>query len=178
VVQSQLDLGADYFLAIDPGTTESAYVLAWGGEGEMTIVPGRFGKVPNAELLALLVKGSQRSGPFATAGHLVIEMIASYGMPVGAEVFETCVWIGRFIQALELPHSFMYRAAVKHHLCKSSKAKDSNIRQALIDRWGGKDIAIGKKKKPGPLYGISSDVWAALAVAVTFAENPASARGP
>ena len=59
------------------------------------------------------------------------------------------------------------------HLCGSAKAKDSNIRQAIIDRYGGDPKrCIGTKKAPGPLYGISADQWAALALALTAAENP------
>jgi hypothetical protein len=58
---------------------------------------------------------------------------------------------------------------VKLHLCKSTKANDASIRQALIDRYGpGKERAIGTKKAPGPLYGVKADVWAALALAVTW----------
>jgi hypothetical protein len=105
-------------------------------------------------------------------------MIASYGMPVGAEVFETCVWIGRFAERWQhaygyehVPPRMVYRREVKLHLCGSSKAKDPNVRQALIDKWGGKDKAIGKKASPGPLYGLTGDCWAALAVAVTAAET-------
>jgi len=60
------------------------------------------------------------------------------------------------------------RRAVKLALCGDSRAKDANIRQALIDRFGG-SAAIGRKTAPGPLYGISRDVWSALAIAVTFA---------
>ncbi|MBV8782506.1 MAG: hypothetical protein JO353_14005, partial [Phycisphaerae bacterium] len=52
------------------------------------------------------------------------------------------------------------------------RAKDGNIRQALIDRFGPtKERAIGKKKSPGPLYGMSGDCWSALAVAVTYADQ-------
>jgi len=52
------------------------------------------------------------------------------------------------------------------------RAKDANIRQALIDRYGpGKDKAIGQKKTPGPLYGFKSHEWAALAVAVTWMDQ-------
>ena len=78
---------------------------------------------------------------------LVIEMIASYGMPVGKEVFETCVWIGRFIQVgniYQKSNSYIYRKEEKMNLCHSMKAKDSNIRQALIDRFG----PVGTKKNP------------------------------
>lgn len=43
---------------------------------------------------------------------LVIEMIASYGMPVGKEVFETCVWIGRFVELAKIQNidvEYIYR---------------------------------------------------------------------
>lgn len=144
-------------IAIDPGPEESAIVwIAFNG------LPKRFGKFPNGEIIPQFtdaLKGGWH--------HLAIEMIASYGMPVGAEVFETCVWIGRFIEAWGGPFTKIYRREVKSFLCGDSKAKDGNIRQALIDRYGGSS-AIGNKKSPGPLYGITKDVWAALAVAVTW----------
>jgi hypothetical protein len=34
-----------------------------------------------------------------------------------------------------------------------------------------KDRAIGKKKSPGPLYGIKGDQWAALAVALCLGDR-------
>ena len=107
---------------------------------------------------------------------LNIEMIASYGMAVGKEVFETCVWVGRFIEVWEAtgrnhPPELIYRREVKLHLCNSAKAKDANIRQALIDRYGDKQKAIGKKASPGPLYGMAGDCWAALGIAVTVSER-------
>ena len=67
--------------------------------------------------------------------------------------------------------SLVYREDVKLHLCGSPRAKDANIRQALIDRWGGKAEAVGTVKKPGPLYGVKSHAWSALAVAVTALET-------
>ncbi len=137
-------------LAIDPGPTESAW-LKIDSEG----MPATFGHDPNHIVLAVIG---------LHAGPVVIEMIASYGMPVGAEVFETCVWIGRFDPICRA--SFLKRIEIKSHLCHSAKANDSTIRQALIDRFGGSS-AIGRKATPGPLYGITGDVWAALAVAVT-----------
>lgn len=78
---------------------------------------------------------------------LVIEMIASYGMAVGKTVFDTCVWIGRFIEAgiyANVTTEYIYRKDEKINICNSMKAKDSNIRQALIDRFG----IVGTKKNP------------------------------
>lgn len=105
---------------------------------------------------------------------LAIEMIASYGLAVGREVFETCVWIGRFQQAWRQPSDvrLVYRRDVKLHLCGSPRAKDANIRQALIDKVGPQ----GTKKAPGPTYGVRSHAWAALGVAVTVADNRATTQ--
>ena len=78
---------------------------------------------------------------------VAIEMIASYGMAVGKEVFETCVWIGRFKEIAEFNNikvEYIYRKDEKMNICHSMKAKDSNIRQALIDRFG----EVGTKKNP------------------------------
>lgn len=151
-------------LAIDPGNERSAWCIYDHGR------PFAFSIEPNAELLARMLVGDWPH-PMECA-ELAIEMIASYGMPVGREVFETCVWIGRFVQAWGSEHAFVYRKDVKLHLCGQPRAKDANIRQALIDRFGpGKDKAVGTKKQPGPLYGVSSDVWSALAVAVTHSDS-------
>ena len=136
-------------LALDPGTTQSAYVLFDGRRVLDAAI------LPNTQLIEILAAGK------IACDILACEMIASYGMAVGREVFETCVWIGRFTQAHRGPHRLVYRKDVKLHLCNSPRAKDGNIRQALIDKYG----ITGTKKNPGPLFGISSHAWAALAVA-------------
>ena len=40
-----------------------------------------------------------------------------------------------------------------------SPAGVPNIRQALIDRYGGRERAIDAKYLPGPLHAIVRDVW-------------------
>lgn len=137
-------------ICIDPGNTESAYVYT---DTIFSFIKHR--KLPNEELLKIIYENEK---PDIVA----IEMIASYGMPVGKEVFETCLWIGRFIEALGSEKvKLVYRKDIKIHLCGSMKAKDANIRLALIDRFGNP----GTKKNPGFTYGISKDMWSALAVA-------------
>ena len=140
--------------AIDPGPTESAYVI-WDGSHILAK-----GKVPSGSILPLI-------GIHERTSRIVCEMIACYGMAVGAEVFETCVWIGRYLEKAQGQMDRITRGTVKMHLCHSMKAKDSNIRQALIDRLG----APGKKSDPGITFGLSGDMWAALAVAVTHYDN-------
>jgi hypothetical protein len=156
-------------LAIDPGDKKSAYVLYEAGDVL------ECGILENEQLLKRLE--TSRVEWKLTFEHMAIEMVACYGMPVGKTVFDTCVWIGRFIQTCPLPEittTKIYRKDVKIHLCNSMRAKDGNIRQALIDKYpatgGGKIPQIGTKKQPGPLYGVSKDIWSALAVAVTYSE--------
>lgn len=151
-----------FTLAIDPGTEKSQFIM-WSGCS--VVERGHWDNLDLLHKLPELLIG---------ADGVCIEGIASYGMPVGEETFTTCIWIGRFLQKCtdhgKLPE-VVYRKTVKLHLCHNNKAKDGNIRQALIDRFGGKEKAIGRKKAPGPLYGISSHAWAALALAVTFSDT-------
>lgn len=157
-------------IALDPGPVRSAYVELAGD------VPLDGCIIDNEQLVTEYLNGSD-------GWHLVIEMIACYGMPVGKETFETCLWIGRFIQAWGVPKpTLLYRKEIVTNLCGSARAKDSNVRQALIDRYGGKDKAIGRKRSPGPLYGFAGDCWSALAVGVTWLDKyssltPAKAEG-
>ena len=150
-------------LAIDPGNTESAYVLMDGYR------PVDFGKVPNERLKRLICDRGFATWPDVDA----IEMIASYGMAVGREVFETCVWIGRYSLAMELGGTavdFIYRQEVKLNLCGSPRARDANVRQALIDRFATHDMKNGKgtKAKPDWFYGFKADIWQSYAVGCTY----------
>lgn len=148
-------------LAIDPGTTESAWCELVDGK------PVNTSKETNEEVLRQL--RTLQTAPLIGVP-LCIEMVASYGMPVGREVFETVVWIGRFYEAWAARGGevrLIYRKDVKMHLCHSTRANDASIRQALIDKFGGKEKAIGRKATPGPLYGIHGDGWSALAIALT-----------
>ena len=160
-----------YTLAIDPGPAQSGWCLLLGDE----LLDS--GVRPNADMLDFIKHRHFQIYPARVA----IEMIASYGMPVGKEVFETCLWIGRFVQAWRDPDSVLlvYRKDVKMHLCGTVKAKDGNVRQAIIDLYpasgGGATPQIGTKAKPGPLYGVSSHAWPALGVALTVQAQGAQA---
>ena len=137
-----------------------------------------YGKDANDEMRRVIVEWHMNAnlGLLPYLDQIVIEKVESFGMAVGAEVFETVYWSGRFAEAAyPIPVERIGRKAVKMHLCGSMRAKDANIRQALIDRYGGPD-AIGKKASPGPLYGISGDVWSALAVAVTYSDGLATGK--
>lgn len=150
-------------LAIDPGPTESAFVI-WDGERILDK-----GKVENYELLHDIEKGEAY---ISQASCCIIEKVASYGMAVGESVFQTVFWSGRFCQAWGSRGFFdrITRGEVKMHLCHSMKAKDSNIRAALIDRFG----EPGKKASPGITYGLAKDTWAAFGLAVTFYDQETS----
>ena len=153
-------------LAIDPGNTESGWCVIDADDCR----PVAFGKTGNAELLVSAAIGSVKFD------RLVIEMVASYGMPVGAEVFETCVWIGRFYQELSgVPVDLVKRAPVKLHHCHSPKANDATVRQALVDRFakGQRNHGKGTKASPGWFYGFRADVWQAYALAVYAADTAA-----
>jgi hypothetical protein len=151
-------------LCIDPGP-ENSGVVEYDGY-KLGFVSSN---VSNQVLVDDIIRDSK-------ADVMLLEMVASYGMAVGATVFETCVWIGRFGQQFGWNRvKLIYRRDVKLYLCNSLRAKNSNVRQDILDEFprdgGGKTPQIGTKKNPGPLYGVSSHSFSALALGVTFFGN-------
>ncbi len=136
-------------LAIDPGTFQSA-VIIW--DGKRIVFKAIYPNKKVAEYLMVLI--------YDVA---VIEMVACYGMPVGKSVFDTLIWVGRFIEKIDIrgiKQVLVFRRQIKLHFCNSIRAKDSNIRQVLIDRFG----PPGVKKAPGLTYGLRKDMWSAFAI--------------
>ena len=144
-------------LAIDPGPSESGWCLY------------RDGRVLKSGVAANPVLRGAVKHNIEGADVLAIEMVQNFGMPVGAEVFSTCLEIGRYVEAWHDPEAvrLVFRKDVKLLLCGTARAKDPNVRAALIDLIG----PPGTKRDPGPTYGVKSHAWSALAVAVTAAAH-------
>lgn len=145
-------------LAIDVGTTETGFCII----NKETYKPIRFGKISNEDLLDIV-----RNEEYDT---LIYEEFQSYGMPIGVSTITSITWNGRYMQIAldrEKKVDYIYRKEEKMNLCGSMKAKDSNIRQALIDRFG----EVGTKKSKGWFYGFKKDIWAAYAVGITWLDK-------
>lgn len=154
-------------LAIDPGNRESGFVLL----NSTNLFPVRHGKMENNALVDYLDDYIRQY----SVTDLAIEMVESYGMPVGREVFDTVRWIGRFEERYgqQIPYvRLIYRHEEKISICHSAKANDAAIRQALVDRFapGEPNYGKGTKARPGWFYGFKADVWQAYAVGVTYYE--------
>lgn len=152
-------------LAIDPGNVESAYCII----NSETLTPLDFGKCDNQDILEEIIRCFD-------GDIVVVERIAPYGMAVGRDVYETAECWGRFIQKAEdtkKKTGFVYRKDEKLHICGDSRANDTNIRHALIDRFAKHDFKTGKgtKKNPDFFYGFKADIWAAYAVGITYIET-------
>lgn len=78
-----------FLLAIDPGTTHSAYAIICEDYSIMSAA-----KVENSKLLSLVKHGYWHE--------MAIECMESRHVVngvIGAETYDTCYWIGRFMQA-------------------------------------------------------------------------------
>lgn len=156
-------------MAIDPGNMQSAYAFV---SDDYTL--HGFGKVENEKLRQIIYASSQ------DIDNMVIERVSCYGLAVGREVFDTCVWIGRYAEQYKgltgREADGIERVKVKLHICNSSRAKDTNVRQALIDRFATHDFKNGKgtKKDPDTFYGVKADIWAAIGLATTWLDERAN----
>ncbi len=164
----------DIILGIDPGTTQSAWLVLDG----RTILAAAID--PNADVLQLVRGGwaATRDGWSFVFSTVAIERIEPrFGLNVGWSTLLTCEFVGALTEAARpLPVALLRRSVILGHLGVATRGRgdatrtsaDSGVRAALMERWGGE----GSVRKGGPLVGIKTHLWSALSVAVTFAEAP------
>ena len=166
--------GAMLIFAIDPGDKLSAFVVYDTHQRGFL----HKGKVTNEELQQV-IEGIKQS---YWEPYFVIEYPQPIGQPMYTQLVDTIFWIGRFVQQWGRQYTLLDRRHIKKNLCgRASGMGDKNVRAAIISRFsdhpalgGGKQPEIGTKKLPGPLYGVSKDIWAALAVALTYEDDQAN----
>ena len=156
-----------YIIGLDPGNKYTGYCIA-----DEKLKPIMFGKESNDIVMAIFKTTLVEADMISDSYIVAIERVASYGMAVGSEVFETCEWIGRFAQELGhfAPVDYVYRRDEKKYICGSPTANDATIRRALADRfaYGAPNYGKGTKSNPGFFYGFKADIWSAYAVCVTY----------
>ena len=135
-------------LGIDPGSEQSAFVL-FVSETEKIHQKG----IMDNETLIKTIESSLRYDCVA------IENMQNYGAPFGKSLRDTCIVIGRIIQAASAPYFLYPRPTIKAQITGMVRAKDADVSRALKARYG-------EAKKGHPLEGIKTHLWAALAVAV------------
>lgn len=164
-------------LAIDPGPMTSGVVLIEYSEWPPRVL------LANSEISTerlcddLFSLASLLSEWVTSLDQVCIEQIeARGGAAVGQDTLDTMWWAGRLHQAscTRVPSSSIHRiwrGEVRQTICGVRNCTASQLRRALIDFYpragGGKTPQIGTKGKPGPLYGVTTHAWSALAVGVT-----------
>lgn len=215
--------GQGLVLALDPGNTQTGWVSVEPDESEMGHMQvSGFGNADNTAIRHEM----HRLRAYHKSMLMLIEVPKPRGQPTASEEMETLIEIGRFLQMWSGPYSYVFRQPTKIHICGTSKATDANVRQALVDRFGGQTLAVGGKRckkcggkgvtgrarcpscklstsagnacgrcnggknkvvyrkaecpecngttwetAPGPLYGCSTHVWAALAIACAWLDG-------
>ncbi len=136
-------------MSIDPGLNKSGYVIS------NILIPQECGIMDND---SLLVKQYHETDLDLT----IIERPVCRKW-AGAEVSDTAIWTGRFIEASQCEVSLINRQKVRMVLV-GKKATDSKIRKYLINRFEPGYTP----KEPGMFAGFTDDVWQAFALTVTY----------
>jgi Holliday junction resolvasome RuvABC endonuclease subunit len=137
-----------YVLGIDPGNTLTGFILIDTGDNNR---PLQFGKIANTALihnLRNITDVCRRAGFDKEELSVGIEFPFPRGQLGSIELFQTIEWCGRFMETLErqsVKPVKINRMHVKQHMVGNAKAKDSQIRAAVISVYGGEAALTGGK---------------------------------
>lgn len=130
-------------IALDPGNTRTGWISLTEDDsvvGHMKV--HGHGHTPNIHIRQAFAAFRECHDDKT----LLIECPRPAGQLMSAETMETLVEIGRFLQMWRGAWSFVFRVDVKKNLLGAAKGKDSQVTQALKDRFGGESRAVGGKK--------------------------------
>lgn len=152
--------------ALDPGSEKSGFVYL----DLDTLEIFKFGKVPNSDI--------RLEVDLLEFDYFVTEGIQSYSSKFANTVIATTLFIGAILERVSLNAPCAKRRVfspktIRSIVAKTSQASDSMIREAVLDIFAKhlsipKENLIGTKKEPGPLHGVTKDVWQALGLALAF----------
>jgi hypothetical protein len=147
-------------IGIDPGESNSGYCIIERVDGRPNILEA--GNISNEALKLFLLTRS------ANIDLVAIEKIVGMGQTVGASTFNTCIWIGRFMECTTAPHKLIRRDDLKKFTCgKRTRVNDSQIRSAvlkILEKYGYTSKELNK-------IGVTSHAWQATAVAIMAFES-------
>lgn len=166
-----------YIIGIDPGPLTSGLVVYHQPEGAV------HGRVVLSNARACLLDIRAQLTTYALQAHhegaeLHVVIERTQAGPPSTAVVRTTEVVGRLMEMCEvraLAYWLYYRRQVLQALgCATKGNKDSLVRTALLEVHGGfRQVAIGTKRSPGPLYGVSSHAWQALGVVLAHIILPA-----
>lgn len=126
-------------VGVDPGSSNTG--ICWivlPNKPKLTIIEDPifhfYKKMPNEEVVDF-IRDLKNHNDLT----LAIEMLQFANVKGNKYIFETCVWIGRFIQeavSQEVKWVRHKRNVIKSHLTGKWRANDRDIRRALMDRFG------------------------------------------
>ena len=157
------------YWGIDPGPSHCGVAYIRNGKPHGTIIPTSQLTDPYLPFPVNEINGEFYSPEKVRVG---IEMPEGMGQIAGRDTLETAFVAGQiYICLSQIARVVRFgRKSIKSYVGVShrknpdgtkAKTSDSQVRRAMIERWG----EVGTKKNPGPTYGIHKDAWAALAVA-------------
>lgn len=131
------------WLCIDPGNKQSGWITCVEDEsvvGHLRITRS------GIDLNRTIRRAMSQQREVHKEVTLLVECPKPTGLPVAAEVMETLIEIGRFLQMWRGPWSYIFRQEAKIGITRSAKSTDANVSQALKDRFGGESIAVAGKR--------------------------------
>ncbi len=149
-------------LAVDPGSVTHGVVLYNAPALRLTWVD----KAATTEAVCERMRDLWTAGvPF----RLAVERVSAQQHAANSllRTAEHGGWLMCEGAAVGAPSMWMTRSQVLTELHVSGGSRDAQVRARMIELHGGsKESAVGTKREPGPLYGVTSHAWQALGVAV------------